>query len=319
MSLIKSHFQLYKEQVYDSIIDHKPITIINHPNYQGSQVVNDVCQIFNENPKFIVQEVECLFLRSFEDVLNKISFEKTVFTNDVDLYFNSLNEELKNQRMIIWFKNFDALYYDKYHAADLRKFSKFFIENPKITPIFHIDDGTKSTQPFLTTLDVFNNKTNVISLLEIDRDRISNWIIEELTSKNISYKRSQIDFLLQTCLSSDVLVRAILKDCIEKGKFSKNNMKKSLNKFLDFNKNIYDKRLKQYSMIQLNVLKCILDEDIEQLMSKSAFKKYAFSGSASIIRALNSFENKGIIIRKSKSEIYFTDPLFRYYLTQLIR
>ena len=90
-------------------------------------------------------------------------------------------------------------------------------------------------------------------------------------------------------------------------------------KLVEINKKIYDRRIRQYSIIQINVLKCILDKDVEMLMSKLAFNKYNFSGSASVIRALNSFESKGVLIRKLKNDIYFTDPLFKYYLTTLFK
>lgn len=319
MSLAKLQFQTYKEKIYDNLIQHKSVTVIENSNYQADHIISDICQIFIENPKYIVEEFDCLLFRNFEDVVKNIKNLKTTFNNNIEVYFEEILEELENQHLIIWFKNFDALYYDKYNADDLRLFTKYFIDNSHIIPVFSIEDNSKSTQPFTITFDVFHQKTSVIRLLNIENGTITEWVKNELTSKNITFKASQIEFLKEVCLSSDLLIKTIVKDCIEKGKFSKNNIRKSLYKLLDLNKKIYNRRVKQYSLIQLNVLKCMLDDEVEQLMSKTAFEKYAFSGSASIIRALHSFESKGVIVRKGKNDINFTDPLFKYYLKQLIR
>lgn len=318
MSLTKSQFQTYKEQVYKALVSHKPLTIINHPNYLGNPIVNDICQIFIENPKYIVEEIDCILFRTFEETIRNLTKIKSKFEINIDSYFSEISKELKNQHLIIWFKNFDAIYYDKYNADNLRLFTKYLIDNPDITPIFSIEENAKSTQPFTTTFDVFYQKTTIIPLLSIEEEIIFEWVEKELTSKNINFKTSQIKFLYDVCSSNDVLVKSIVKDCIDKGKFSKNNIRKSLHKLLDLNLNNYNRVVKQYTPIQLNVLKCMLDDDVEQLMSKAAFEKYAFSGSASIIRALNSFESKGVIVRKGKNQIIFTDPLFKYYLKQLI-
>lgn len=319
MSLTKVAFQEYKENIYNDLLNHNSATVISHPNYSADNLVNDVVQIFVENPKYIVEEIDCLFTRNFEDVIKKITKLKTVYNNQSDIYFKEVTEELKNQYLIIWLKNFDAIYYDKYNADDLRFFTKYIIDNPNIIPVFCIEDNSKSIQPFITTFDVFYQKTKLTFLSNISSVSIHEWVETELISKNITFKTSQIEFLKQVCLSSDVLIKTIVKDCIDKGKFSKNNIRKSIHKLLLFNVKLYDRQIKQYSIIQLNVLKCILDDEVGQLMSKTAFEKYRFSGSASVIRALNSFESKGIIIRKGKRDIEFTDPLFKYYLKQLIR